>query len=161
LNRYCFNGVYRTNQQGHFNVPFGSKTGTIQNDREFVQYAAVLRAVAFRNMDFEECLADVGSGAFVYLDPPYALHGKSRAGEYGKNSFASDELPRLVDVCSALDRRGATFLLSYAANDRLLPLLPHKWYIEHVCVRRHIAGFARHRRMVSELLISNARLPTL
>lgn len=157
LNRYCFNGVYRTNRKGAFNVPRGRQTGALPSESTLYRCSIALRTADLRAGDFETCLADVQQGDFVYLDPPYASVDRPRYGEYGYGSFAKNDLERLLAVLCVLDGRGATFLLSYQDTGQL-GRLPKEWHRRRVSIRRHVAGFAQDRRIVREVLVSNQLL---
>jgi DNA adenine methylase len=154
LNRYCFNGVYRVNRNGSFNVPRGVHTGTLPSEGHFYRCAVALRDVRLVAGDFERCLASVRSGDFVYLDPPYAVGRRRTHGEYGYDSFQATDVPRLVKSLRQIDLSGATFLLSYAYQ-RSLSKLWGKWHYRRISVQRHVAGFAVDRRRVYEVLVSN------
>jgi DNA adenine methylase len=80
LNRFCFNGVYRTNRSGKFNVPRGVRTGSLPTIADFDAWSRILNRATLVRGDFEKCLSKVRSGDFVYLDPPYAEEG-SRVSE--------------------------------------------------------------------------------
>jgi DNA adenine methylase len=159
LNRFCFNGVYRTNRLGHFNVPRGIKTGTMPGEELFFRCARALRHADLRVGDFEDILVDVGRGDFVYLDPPYASSTRRPYGEYGYDGcFGEADNPRLVNRLHRIDKAGAYFLLSYADMGSFVRQLDRRWHVRRVAVRRHVAGFAKHRRSVSEILVSNFSL---
>jgi DNA adenine methylase len=154
LNRNCFNGVYRTNRQGVFNVPRGKKTGSIPTEQEFYRCSVALRDTDLRALDFENCLADVKKGDFVYLDPPYSTSSRPRYGEYGYASFQPIDVTRLVGVLRMLDQRGSHFLLSYAGGKSVKRSFS-EWNCQSIRVRRHVAGFVDHRTVVDEILVSN------
>lgn len=154
LNRHCFNGVYRINRNGQFNVPMGTRTGTLPTVEEFYRCSVALRTAELRPGSYAECLKDVTDGDFVYLDPPYASSRRNTFGEYGYGCFAENDLPDMQMLLHEVDERGATFLLSYCTH-RAFQRIPKGWFKREVSVRRHVAGFARHRRTVRELLISN------
>lgn len=156
LNRHCFNGVYRTNRQGQFNVPRGRNTGKLPSEAMFYRCSVALRRVELRPVDFEECIADVRRGDFVYLDPPYASSARPRYGEYGYGSFDKQDLGRLLEALHLIDQRGGVFLLSYYRTRRLK--IPPHWHRRQIAVRRHVAGFAHHRRIIREILVTNRRL---
>jgi DNA adenine methylase len=157
LNRHCFNGVYRTNRQGEFNVPRGTKLGAVPDERLFVRCAKALEAAELITGDFESAAVRAVQGDFVYLDPPYAKIGSRRRGEYGYSSFDTPDLERLAQCLKALDDRGATFLLSYADCAEIRQIKA-SWHARTLFVRRHVAGFHRHRALVREILVSNRRL---
>jgi DNA adenine methylase len=155
LNRYCFNGIYRTNKKGAFNVPRGIKTGAIQEEKLFYRCSVALRRVTFIKGDFADCLADLSEGDFVYIDPPYMVPGKRQSGEYGYKSFEFSDVERLVTQLKIVANKNVKFLLSYLKCDELLELLPRDWRTQTLIVRRHVAGFAQHRKFVSEILVTN------
>jgi DNA adenine methylase len=159
LNRYCFNGLYRTNRSGHFNVPYGPpkrglSVGLPDYCRRLRLAAKLLRGVSIRLQDFDKTVAKVRSGDFVYLDPPYAIDDRRVFREYLPGSFSTLDLPRLDSALAQIDRKGAVFLMSYASS-REASALAKKWWSTRVRVRRHVAGFAGCRRSAYELLISN------
>jgi DNA adenine methylase len=131
--------------------------GTIPNEKHFTRCAHALKAAELISGDFEAVLQLVERGDFVYLDPPYAKHDSRARGEYGYHSFAVHDLPRLRDTLTRVDRVGATFLLSYA-NCTEIADIRNLWFSDNLYVRRQVGGFARHRELVSEVLISNRRL---
>lgn len=155
LNRFCFNGLYRTNLQGHFNVPYGppKKPLTVFQD-DVLAAAKILWHAEVLNCDFGQTLKLVERGDFVYLDPPYVLDERRVFAEYLPGSFSRDDLARLGEALAEIDRRGATFLLSYAASKEG-EKLAKPWYNRRVWTRRNIAGFTGARRGDFELLASN------
>jgi DNA adenine methylase len=155
LNRYCFNGVYRTNKNGIFNVPRGTRTGAIPSVAVFKRCAEILQNATFVVGDFTNCISRVRAHDFVYLDPPYDNQKRNTTGEYGPDPFTPLDIPRLLSALRHIDRVGAFFLLSYASNSEFTTKLLSKWNGKHVYARRHVAGFARHRKLVKEILISN------
>jgi DNA adenine methylase len=154
LNRYSFNGVYRTNRIGHFNVPRGTRTGQLPSLQHFRDNARALRRAELRAEDFELVLEEVGRGDFVYLDPPYRKLTVRNRGEYGKGSFERCDLERFVDSVLGASRRGAKILISYFNSKSLIHELAG-WTVSRVRVRRHVAGFSESREKVYELLIRN------
>lgn len=154
LNRHCFNGVYRTNKDGRFNVPRGTRTGEVPLRSTFLRVAAALRTAELRPSDFEACISDVGMGDFVYLDPPYARKTVRWRGEYGNDSFKTIDVPRLKQTLRSIDHCGAHFLLSYALCNEIKELT-QEWHSKRILVRRHVAGFGKDRRGVYEVLVSN------
>jgi DNA adenine methylase len=157
LNRHSFNGVYRVNRAGYFNVPRGTRTGRLPSEAHFYRCSIALRCADLRAADYQQCLRNIKCNDFVYLDPPYASRRRNRYGEYGYNCFAEHQLPTLLKVLRRIADIGATFLLSYCFH-REFTELPADWHRTLVRVRRHVAGFADHRRVVREMLISNRPL---
>jgi DNA adenine methylase len=155
LNRFCFNGLYRTNQKGEFNVPFSpARTGPLPTLEELRLASLTLGASTLRSGDFENILEEVRAGDFVYLDPPFAVSNRRIFRQYGPSSFGLQDLDRLSQTLDLLDSRGAAFLLSYALCKEALTFFK-KWQTRRVTTQRNISGFAEHRRAAVELLVSN------
>jgi DNA adenine methylase len=156
LNRLCFNGLYRTNARGDFNVPFGgAKAGSVPTAKTLGQYASAISRVTFRKGDFVDTLSDVRAGDFIYLDPPYAVETQWRRGlHYTQDSFAVSDVERLRCFLAHADLVGASFILSYADSEEG-HYLARPFYCRTVTVRRTIAGSVFKRGPASELLITN------
>jgi DNA adenine methylase len=158
LNHNCFNGIYRTNMRGQFNVPFGTKLATYLSLDEFVGCAEALANVRLISGDFEHTLSRVERDDFVYLDPPYAVTSRRLFRQYGTKSFDTDDVERLARELKRIDKLGAHFVVSYA-DCREARALASSWNSQKFLVRRHIAGFSDHRTRSFEWLIHN--LPQL
>jgi DNA adenine methylase len=158
LNRFCFNGVYRTNVRGEFNVPRGLSTGRIPSREEFLRCASLLQDCTLHAGDFSLSVASAGAGDFVYLDPPYTTSSRPAYGEYGYGSFSSKDFERLAKVAVHLADQGAVVLLSYS-EAALSGHHFNDWHCRTVSVKRHVAGFSRHRAIVSEVLLCNHPIP--
>jgi DNA adenine methylase len=158
LNRNCFNGIYRTNRSGLFNVPFAtSRVGAFLTHDEFIEASTSLQRATLRSWDFGTTLRYVREGDFVYLDPPYAVESRRIFREYSERPFCSNDLCRLSDHLIKIHNRHAAFLVSYA-DCREARVLAKDWFSCRMRVRRHVAGFTGARRAAYELLISNIEL---
>lgn len=159
LNRFCFNGLYRTNTKGKFNVPYASsKTAHLPLQEDLCKAAKVLLSANIAARDFEETLKDVQGGDFVYMDPPYAVRNRRIFRQYGPDSFGIADLARLAVSLKEIDRRGATFVVSYAMCREALDAFS-RWHIRRVHTQRSVAGFSRHRHKAIEIIVSNRKLP--
>jgi DNA adenine methylase len=154
LNRYCFNGVYRTNLQGNFNVARGKGNLGIPDWDVFEAFAARIKNVDLAQCDFESTIDRAKQGDFLYLDPPYAELGKRDRGEYGVGTFKPGDVSRLLNAMKRADKRGAHVLLSYSADQIDLAKLRH-WQVHPLTVMRNVSGFTGSRRQAHEVLISN------
>jgi DNA adenine methylase len=154
LNRYCFNGVYRTNQEGGFNVSRGKGNLGIPEWGIFREFAARIKSIDLQNCDFESTVNRAKKNDFVYLDPPYAELGKRDRGEYGPGTFRPIDVSRLLKAMLRADKRGAKILLSYSADQIDLDMLKG-WYVHDIMVMRNVSGFTGSRRRAREILISN------
>jgi DNA adenine methylase len=158
LNHNCFNGIYRTNIHGQFNVPFGTKLSTYLSLDEFVGCADALANVRLISGDFQETLSRVERGDFVYLDPPYAVSSRRVFRQYGKKPFETDDVERLAKELRRIHKLGAHFVVSYA-DCREARALASDWNSQKFLVRRHIAGFSDHRTRSFEWIIYNLPNP--
>ena len=155
LNRFCFNGIYRTNLAGQFNVPYsGVRCGSVPQDDVFQKCANRLRRARFINADFENVLKHAEKGDLVYMDPPFAVRARRVFREYDPSTFTHKDITRLRSWMERLNAARINFVVSYAESDEA-DVLRKNFSYETVSVRRHIAGFAAHRAMSNELLISN------
>lgn len=154
LNRFCFNGVYRTNLKGSFNVPYGTRTGDFPKISVFEEAMLKLQKAELVVGDYYNILHIVKPNDFVYIDPPYSKSGRF-SGEYGLGSFNQNNLPRLKQFLSSLDCLGAKFLFSYRVDQDLLKSLEECYYTEKVEVRRHVAGFKKKWDTEFEILVRN------
>jgi DNA adenine methylase len=110
-----------------------------------------------RACDFEEVLAEVQRGDFVYMDPPYYVSTHRVFRQYNASSFELADLKRLERQLARLDRRGARFVVSYACTREALAVFA-RWNTRRIGVMRNIAGFSCDRRRSMELLVSNTDL---
>ena len=160
LNRYCFNGLYRTNSSGKFNVPYcGDERGIMPPNTTFEQCSVQLKNATLFNGRFEKTLEKVRLGDFVYLDPPFSVQSGNIFNEYDASKFSRSDILLLRTWLEKFDHQGITFLVSYADSEEA-NVLKKGFNWRPVTVRRSIAGFASKRRRVDEVLISNAPFPS-
>lgn len=156
LNRYCFNGIYRTNLDGKFNVPY-AHIGVIPSIEDFRRCAALLRGATLKQGDFGAILSTIREGDFVYMDPPYAVESRRVFREYNQREFSKRDLERLAAHLKNIDRKKASFVVSYADCSEARELLSD-WNVRRIRVRRHVAGFVSARRHAFELIATNIDL---
>jgi DNA adenine methylase len=155
LNRFCFNGIYRTNDSGEFNVPYAAAgTGDLPTFAELLECSHRLKSAEIQSSDFEAVLDRTGDGDFVYLDPPYALDNRRIFRQYGPQTFGLNDLQRLSNELKAIHKRGVRFLLSYAYCPEALAAFQN-WQIIKIYTQRNVAGFSEHRRKAAEILVFN------
>ncbi|HEV7684044.1 MAG TPA: DNA adenine methylase [Pyrinomonadaceae bacterium] len=161
LNKTCFNGLFRVNSQGQFNVPFGKYTDpTIVNDVVIKAVSQYLNkaSVQISNDDFEDALQGAGRGDFVYLDPPYdPLSDTSSFTGYDLTAFGREEQRRLKDVCDRLHHTGCKVLLSNSATPFIRKLYSDrsKYTVVEIDANRNINALGTGRGKITELLIFN------
>lgn len=155
LNRFCFNGLYRTNRAGQFNVPYGGdKSSKIPSDDLLRRCSLCLQKAKLVAGSFDVTLERVKPGDFVYMDPPFSVKARRVFTEYDASTFGIADLKRLRQWMLRLDHKNIPFVVSYAASEEA-DLLRNGFHTEMVTVRRNIAGFTGSRTRASELLISN------
>ena len=126
LNRRCFNGLYRTNRNGGFNVPYGSKIPPIPSLETTRAWSGKLKTVRVVCSDFEKIVDSAERGDFAYIDPPYLRHSKRDRGEYGIGALKDNEMDRLLAAVRRADKKGVRVLISYNASlERELPRWNH------------------------------------
>ncbi len=157
LNKTCFNGLYRVNKKGQFNVPFGSyKNPSIFSEENLLACSQALQKTEIHNVSFETIASTAQPGDFVYFDPPYIpLNASSNFTEYNQNGFDLKSQQMLRDVCLALDERGVNFLLSNSSSPLVYELYENHFEIELVDASRAINSKGNKRGKVKEVLIKN------
>ncbi|RYY36440.1 MAG: DNA adenine methylase [Sphingobacteriaceae bacterium] len=158
LNKTCFNGLYRVNNAGEFNTPFGFyKNPNIVNHITIKAVSNYLNTnnINISNIDYADCISDIKKGSFVYFDPPYhPITQTSNFTGYVQGGFNIAEQERLKSVCDLLNSKGISFLLSNSSADFIRDL--YKDYTIHtVQATRQINSVAEKRGAVDEVLICN------
>jgi len=155
LNRFCFNGIYRTNLAGRFNVPYsGEKTGNLPTEEMLSKCARRLRNSKLIAGDFDETLKQVRVGDFVYMDPPFFVKRRRVFREYQSTPFSTVDIARLRCWIEKLDKRGISFVVSYAKCKEAKDLA-RGFNVKQVSVNRSVAGFTARRSRALELIITN------
>ena len=156
LNKTCFNGLYRVNARGEFNVPMGSYSNpAILREESLRRASAALQGVRFSARDFGDCLRDARKGTFVYVDPPY--HPVSRTAYftgYTEGGFGEEEQRRLSRLFADLHRKGCLVMLSNS-DTPLIRRLYRGFRIRRVTARRAINSNSSRRGAISELVVMN------
>ena len=162
LNRTCFNGLYRVNRSGNFNVPIGSyKTPKICDEPNLRRVSEALQNVTILQGDFEQTLAYAKDNTMFYLDPPYKpLSTSSSFNAYAKDEFNDDEQRRLKNFCDTLTEQGYPWILSNSDVSQLeennfFDELYDNYHINRVLAKRAINSNSTKRGSIHELLITN------
>lgn len=160
LNKTCYNGLFRVNSQGQFNVPFGRyKNPNFLDDAVLIAVNKYLNSnnITLLNQDFEDAVKDAKRGDFVYFDPPYDPVSETASFTgYDVNGFNRDEQERLKKVFDALTVKGCKVMMSNSCTDFILDL--YKDYqdtIIKVRATRSINSNALKRGRVDEVLVLN------
>jgi DNA adenine methylase len=165
LNHTCFNGLFRVNSLGWFNVPFGRyKNPRILDERTLYEASATLQNTEISTGDFTTCEKFVNSDTFVYLDPPYRpLNRTSKFTGYSKTGFSDADQVRLAEFFKIIDQRGAKVMLSNSdpknedPDDSFFDSLYSGYQVDRVPAKRAINCNGERRGDISELIITNYR----
>lgn len=156
LNKTAFNGLYRVNSKGKFNVPFGKyKNPKICDEENLRLVSKALKKATLLNGDFKIVLKHARKNSFVYFDPPYLpLSETSSFTSYTPNNFTKDDQDRLYEVFKKLDSRGCYVMLSNSYHPYTEELY-HEFRPETVYAARAISCKADGRGKIKELLVRN------
>ncbi len=160
LNKTCFNGLFRVNSSGQFNVPYGNYSNPVIADPGVIKSVSAYlnqRDVRILEGDFAKAISTARKGAFVYFDPPYhPISDTSSFTGYSVNGFGEKEQIRLKEVCDKLTERGCQVLVSNSAASLIKELYSDpKYEIVEVKASRAINAVASKRGRINELLIHN------
>ena len=163
LNKTCYNGLYRVNSNGHFNVPFGGyKNPKVYDTENLTAVSHLLQQADIICGDFEKSAKYITPRAFVYLDPPYRpISPTAGFTSYAKQDFTEYDQTRLQEFCKRINKKGAKFLLSNSdpknkdPADHFFENQYKEFIIERVRANRAINCKASGRGQINELLITN------
>lgn len=155
INKHCFNGLYRVNSKGLFNVPYNNSRGASVDENVILAVSAYLQGVNIMEGDFEQACADAGKGDFVFIDSPYAPLNPTSFESYTKEGFDVESHRRLAGLYDELTDRGCYCMLTNHNTDLINELYGHKGYrMDVVSVKRMINSDASHR-VGEEVIICN------
>lgn len=158
LNKTCYNGLFRVNQLGEFNSPFGNyKNPNIVNEPTLRAVSKYLNNndVKILSGDFADVLLNLTKGTFVYIDPPYdPISDTANFTGYNKGGFDKEEQIRLKECCDRLAERGIRFMLSNSATD-FIKNLYNNYNITIVKAKRFINADPNKRGEIEEVIIRN------
>jgi len=163
LNRTCFNGLFRFNSKGEFNVPQGRyKNPKILDAENLLKVSQLLSVAEIQNADFREIKNRVNENTFIYYDPPYRpLNQTSSFTAYSKNSFGDPEQIALSTLFSELDQKGVKQMLSnsdpknHNPEDHFFDDLYKDFQIFRVPARRMINSAGDKRQAINEIVVTN------
>lgn len=158
LNRTCWNGLYRVNKDGKFNVPFGSPRSStvLPSTEDILNASAALAQANIQATAWENTLSSAEPGDFVFLDPPYYSDVKGDSIKYGRNMFSARDHHAVAEGMLMLDKRGIRFVLTNSADEEMISLYKAKGLTYHtVLVPRFISSKTDQRTPARELVVSN------
>jgi DNA adenine methylase len=157
LNRACYNGMYRVNQQGKFNVPIGSKTNFLYDKDCFADYSDVLKKATILQSDFGEIIQKAKKNDLIFADPPYTIaHNQNSFIKYNEKLFTWEDQERLLKELLIAKEKGSIIILTNANYQDILDMYSESGFNVTI-VKRYcsIAGDASRRKKTEELLITS------
>ena len=160
LNKTCFNGLFRVNSQGQFNVPFGKyKNPDIVNEVVIKEVSKYLNnnEIIIKNQDFEDALNTAQKDDFIYLDPPYdPVSNTASFTSYDMKGFGKKEQEKLKNAVDSLHKKGCKILLSNSYTEFIRNLYNDKYYNQIIIsATRSINSKGNKRGKIEEILIKN------
>ena len=155
INKHCFNGLYRVNGKGLFNVPYNNSRRTSADENVIREVSKYLKGVKIINGDFEEACKDAKKGDFVFIDSPYAPLNPTSFESYTKEGFDIESHKRVAKLYDELTARGCYCMLTNHNTELINELYGNKGYkIDVVSVKRMINSDASNR-VGKEVIICN------
>lgn len=157
LNRTCFNGIYRVNLKGEFNVPIGTKNQVILENDDFSKIADRLANVQIFNQDFESIIDLAKKGDFIFVDPPYTVsHNINGFIKYNETLFSWNDQVRLYESLKRAHKRQVYFLCTNANHESIYELYKEEYFLKNVVNRySSISGKKSSRNQYEEIVIRN------
>lgn len=154
MNRTCWNGLYRVNKNGKFNVPIGTKTNVVLDTDNFQDVAKALKGKTIIKSDFEEQINNAKCDDFVFADPPYTVkHNHNNFVKYNEQIFSWSDQIRLRDAVTRARERGVKVLLTNAAHKSVEDLYQGNSHVTRVQRSSILAADPGARQKVEELLV--------
>lgn len=154
LNRTCWNGLYRENKRGEFNVPIGTKTTVLFPDETFSEVAHLLSRAELSSGDFGGILEVVVDGDLVFVDPPYTVkHNNNGFVKYNEQIFSWSDQERLAKYAIEASQRGANIIITNANHDSIIDLYKRDAHIYALQRQSVLAGKSGARVVAEEALI--------
>jgi DNA adenine methylase len=153
LNRTCWNGLYRVNKRGEFNVPIGTKNSVIFDGEDFIKISTALKFANIICSDFEPVIDSCTADDFIFIDPPYTVqHNNNNFLKYNENIFRWDDQIRLRDSLVRAKSRGVSFIVTNADHCSIRSL--YSGICTYQKMQRHsvLAGKSSCRNMTTEAL---------
>jgi DNA adenine methylase len=159
LNRTCWNGLYRVNRNGSFNVPMGTKTSVVFEDDDFEAISSRLKVADIRCCDFAETISEAKEGDFLFVDPPYTVqHNLNGFIKYNENIFSWEDQARLRNAIASAIGLGVSVVLTNADHESVRDLYAGLCEYRAISRQSILAGEAARRGPTTEaLFVANIR----
>ncbi|MCX7024034.1 MAG: Dam family site-specific DNA-(adenine-N6)-methyltransferase [Spirochaetes bacterium] len=156
LNRTCYNGLYRVNKNGDFNVPIGTRSTIVRPEDDYQGWSKALRSTELVVSDFEPMIQHAGKGDLIFADPPYTiLHNQNCFLKYNEVLFSWNDQLRLAETLWKAAKRGAKIIATNANCQSVRDLYEGRFKIDVICRASTIAASSGKRGLFEEIVISS------
>jgi len=154
LNRTCWNGLYRVNQKGIFNVPIGTKNNVVLESDDWEKTSKLLSIATLKCQDFEQTIDETEEGDFVFADPPYTVkHNNNGFVKYNQTLFSWQDQIRLRNALLRAKRRGVSIIATNANHESIHQLYSKHFEVKSITRASIIGGGSEFRGVYEELII--------
>jgi len=154
LNRTCWNGLYRLNRKGEFNVPIGTKNSIVIPGEDFGAISRILQKAEIHAQDFEKTIECAQEGDLLFVDPPYTVkHNINGFVKYNESIFSWSDQLRLRDALDSARRRGASIIVTNADHASVKELYSDLGALSSVSRSSVISGKSTGRATITELMV--------
>lgn len=154
LNRTCWNGLYRVNNKGQFNVPIGTKVDVVREDDNFAAISKILQNANLQQSDFEDIIDKAKENDLLFVDPPYTVrHNDNGFIKYNEQIFSWEDQIRLSEAIVRAKKRGAKVILTNANHKSIKKLYKNDFELLTVARKSILSGKSEYRGTVSELIV--------
>ncbi|OBZ94325.1 DNA methyltransferase [Pararhizobium polonicum] len=155
LNRTCWNGLYRVNKRGEFNVPIGTKQAVVMSTDDFLAVSETLKRAELRNEDFEKIIDETQHGDFLFVDPPYTVqHNFNGFLKYNEQIFSWQDQIRLSNALQKAANRGVSIVLTNADHESVRQLYVQKFQYRKLARQSVLAGKSNKRGGTTEAIFT-------
>ena len=159
LNQTSFNGIYRVNLKGAYNVPYGFRNKPFIDEKLLKDVSFVLQRATLQASDFDIVKKNIALGDLVFLDPPYTVsHNNNGFIKYNEKIFSLEDQYRLSELISFIKEKNAYYILTNAAHNKIKEIFEKKDNLYEVSRASLIGGTNAHRGGISELIFTNLNL---
>ena len=155
INKHCFNGLYRVNGKGLFNVPYNNSRRTSVDESIIMEVSRYLQGITIMDGDFEEACEGAGQGDFVFIDSPYAPLNPTSFESYTKEGFDIESHRRLSNLFDKLTNRGCYCMLTNHNTELINELYSGKGYRRDVVSVKRMINSDASKRVAEEIIICN------
>jgi DNA adenine methylase len=154
LNRTCWNGLYRVNLKGIFNVPIGTKTNVLLESDNFYEVAKILKRTVITKSNYTDIIEKAQINDFIFVDPPYVVnHNKNGFIKYNEHLFSWNDQVKLSQCLKRAKARGVKIIATNACHDSVLRLYKNDFEVKRISRKSTMAADSKSRKEYEEIII--------